>query len=104
MIPHRISSAFTPASITSSTKWLRAINDFDCLEDHQCLAWQKFILHHGTDVEIESDDWLRGTLLWSMEVTLCAEVESDLQGLPVNHHGAITMLRFIIKHLIIRNQ
>jgi hypothetical protein len=57
-------------------------------------------------VEIKSDDWLKGTLLQSMEVTLHAEVESDLQGLPVNHCGPspITMLRFIIKRLIICNQ
>ncbi len=104
MIPHGIFSAFTPASITSSTQWLHAIKDFDCLKDHQYLAWQEFILRHGTDVEIKSNDWLKGTLLQSMEVTLCAEVESDLQGLPVNHRGAITMLRFIIKLLIIHNQ
>jgi hypothetical protein len=104
MIPHGISSAFTPASITSSTKWLHAIDDFNRLEDPQYSAWQEFILRFGTDVEIEIDDWLEGTLLQSMEVTLCAEVESDLQGLPVNHHGAATMLRFIIKRLIICNQ
>jgi hypothetical protein len=55
------------------------------------------------NVEIESNDWPEGTLLQSMEVTLRAEVESDLRGLPVNHRGAITMLRFIIKHLIICN-
>ncbi len=85
MIPHEISSAFTPASITSSTKWLHAIDDFDRLEDHQYLAWQEFILRHGRDVEIKSNDWLKGSLLQSMEVTLWAEVESDLQGLPVSH-------------------
>jgi hypothetical protein len=104
MIPHRITSAFTPASITSLTKWLHAINNFDHLEVHQYLAWQVFILRHGTDIEIESNDWLKGTVLQSMEVTLCAEVESDLQGLHDNHRSAVAMLRFIIKHLIIRNQ
>jgi hypothetical protein len=104
MIPHGILSVFTPASITSSTKWLHAINNFDCLKDHQYLAWQEIILHHGTDVEVKSNDWLEGTLLQSMEITLRAEVESNLQGLPVNHRGAITMLRSIIKRLIICNQ
>jgi hypothetical protein len=61
-------------------------------------------LQHGMAVEIESDDWLEETLLLSMEVTLCAEVESDLKGLPANHRGAITMLRFIIKRLVVQNQ
>jgi hypothetical protein len=103
MIPQGISLAFTPACINSSTKWLHAINDFDRLDDHQYSAWQEFILRHGTAVEIESDDWLEGTLLLSMEVTLCAEVESDLKSLPENHR-AITMLRFIIKRLVVCNQ
>ncbi len=61
-------------------------------------------MRHGMAVEIESDDRLEGTLLLSMEVTLCAEVESDLKGLPANHRGAITMLRLIIKRLVVRNQ
>ena len=39
-----------------------------------------------------------------MEVALRAEVESDLRGVPVNQRGAVTMLCFIIKRLIIRNQ
>jgi hypothetical protein len=57
---------FTPASITSLAKWPRDIDDFDRLKDHQYLAWQEFILRHGIDVEIESNDWLEGTLLQSM--------------------------------------
>ncbi len=61
-------------------------------------------MRHGTAVEVEIDDWLEGTLLLSMEVTLRAEVESDLKGLPENHRGAITMLRFIIKRLVVCNQ
>jgi hypothetical protein len=96
--------AFTPACINSSTKWLHAINNFNQLDDHQYSAWQEFILCHGKAIEIESDNWLEGTLLLSMEVTLCSEVESDLKSLPENHHGAITMLRFIIKHLVVCNQ
>jgi hypothetical protein len=34
MIPQGMSLAFTPACINSSTKWLHAIDDFNCLEDH----------------------------------------------------------------------
>jgi hypothetical protein len=59
MIPHKISSAITPASITSSNKWLYAMDEFDCLKDHQYLAWQEFILRHGTDVEIERNICLK---------------------------------------------
>jgi hypothetical protein len=39
-----------------------------------------------------------------MESTLCSEVESDLNSLPVNQCGALTMLCFIIKRMVIHNQ
>jgi hypothetical protein len=84
--------------------WLHAIDDFDRLEDHQYSAWQEFILRHGTLVKIESDKWLKGTLLLFMEESLCAEVESDLKSFPLTQVGALTMLWFIIKCLVVRNQ
>jgi hypothetical protein len=87
LLPHGISSEFSPAYITLSTRWLDAIDDYDVLEDYQYVAWQEFILHHGTNVEIENDDWLKGTLLLLMEPTLCTEVESALKSLPVNQRG-----------------
>jgi hypothetical protein len=70
MIPKGVSLMFTPTSITSATVWMDAIKDFDKLEDSNYSAWQEFILRHGSDVEIESDSWLEGTLLLSMESTL----------------------------------
>jgi hypothetical protein len=102
MIPKGVSSLFTPTSITSTMVWLDAIEDYDKLGDRNYSAWQEFILHHGLDVKIESDSWLEGNLLLSMESR--AEVESDLKCLPVNQRGAITMLCFIIKCMVIRNQ
>jgi hypothetical protein len=83
---------------------LNGIDDYDKLEDRNYSAWQEFILHHGSDVEVESDAWLEGTLLLSMEPTLLAEVESDLKSLPANQQGALTMLHFIIKRMVICNQ
>ncbi len=104
MIPKGVSPLFTPTSLTSTTVWLDAIKDYDKLEDSNYSAWQEFILRHGSDDKIESDSWLEGTLLLSMESTLCVEVESDLKCLPVNQRGVITMLCFIIKCMVIRNQ
>ncbi len=70
-IPQGISAKkFTPTNITPLTKWLSAIDDYDQLEDYQYAAWQEFILRHGTDIEIESNDWLKSTLLLSMETIL----------------------------------
>ncbi len=84
MIPKGVSSQSTPASITPTTVWMNGIEDYDKIEDSNYAIWQEFILCHGSDVEVESDAWLEGTLLLSMESTLRAEVESDLKSLPVN--------------------
>jgi hypothetical protein len=83
---------------------MNGIEDYDKIEDSDYAVWQEFILRHGSDVEAESDAWLEGTLLLSMESTLQAEVESDLKSLSVNQQGALTMLRFIIKRMVICNQ
>ncbi len=104
LLSHGISSELSPAHITLSTRWLNAIDDYDVLKDYQYAAWQEFILRHGTDMEIKSVEWLKGILLLLMEITLHAEVKSDLKSLPVNQWGAITMLRFIIKRMLVRNQ
>jgi hypothetical protein len=90
--------------MTSITSWLDAINDYDKLEDHQYIEWQEFILRKGSTVEVESDEWLEETLRLSKESNLCVEVESDMKGLLPNQRGAITMLHFIIKRMVIWNQ
>jgi hypothetical protein len=84
MIHKGVSSRSTPASITPTTVWMNRIEDYNKIEDSNYAIWQEFILRHGSDVEVESDAWLEGTLLLSMESTLQAEVESDLKSLPVN--------------------
>jgi hypothetical protein len=104
MIPMGASLLSTPASINYAMDWLNDIDDYEKLDDNNFAVWQEFILHHGSDVAIESDAWLEGTLLLSMESNLWAEVESDLKSLPTNRCGALTMLHFIIKCMIIHNQ
>ncbi len=70
MIPKGVSLLFTPTSITSTTVWLDAIEDYDKPKDSNYSAWQEFTLCHELDVKVESDSWLEGTLLLSMESTL----------------------------------
>ncbi len=70
MIPKGVSSQSTPASITPTTVWMNGIEDYDKIEDSNYAIWQEFILRHGSDVEVESDAWLEGTLLLSMESNL----------------------------------
>jgi hypothetical protein len=98
-------SVISPENIFKScTVMLDAIDDYDKIDDSLYCKWQEFINHRGSEVELESDSWLEVTLHLSMELTLWSEVKSDLKCLPPNQQGAVTMLRFIIKRMVIRNQ
>jgi hypothetical protein len=63
---------------------LYAIDDYDKIDDSLYCKWQEFINRHGSEVELESNSWLKDTLHLSMEPTLLSEVESDLKCLPPN--------------------
>ena len=104
MIPQGV-DVKNPANVSRACIFFNAIDDWQKLEDKDYFQWQKFVLLYGSSVEVESDNWLKETLLLSMERTLCSKVESDMKSLPLQKQkGAITMLCFIIKHMVVRNQ
>ena len=49
---------------------LYAIDDYDKIDDSLYCKWQEFINRHGSEVELESNSWLKDTLCLSMELTL----------------------------------
>jgi hypothetical protein len=61
-----------------------------------------FFLSHGTDVEIESDNWLNDMLQISMEPTLHSD--SDLHGIPLHQRCSMTTFRCIINCMVVKNQ
>jgi hypothetical protein len=81
-IPQGINLA-QPYQVAKATSFKDAIDDWQVLNNAAYFNWQEFILQSGTNVEIESDNWLDDTLQMSLERTLHAEVESDLCSLPV---------------------
>ena len=87
---------------TSRTK--NAIEDWQQIDDKNYHDWQEFILKYGAAAELESNNWLEDTLLLSMDKTLRNEIESDMSMFPSHKRGAITMLRCIIKRLVVKNQ
>jgi hypothetical protein len=93
-----------PERVASATRFKDAINDWFSLEDDTYFKWQKFIRCYGSPVEIKSDSWFKDTLLLSMDKTLHAEVESDISHISSSKHGSITTLRFINRHMVIKNQ
>jgi hypothetical protein len=104
MIPQDVDYK-NPATVSKARVFFNPIDDWQKLEDEDYLQWQEFVLLHGSSVEVESDNWLEETLLLSMETTLRSEVESDMKSLPLQKQkGAISMLCFIIKHMVVRNQ
>jgi hypothetical protein len=93
-----------PHHVAKATQFKDAINDWQDLDDKDYFQWQGFLLCHGTDIEIESDNWLDDVLQISMEPTLHSEVNSDLHGIPLHQRGSMTTLRCIIKHMVVKNQ
>ena len=92
-----------PLNVKNS-KTRNAIEDWQQIEDKDYYEWQEFILTYGAATELESNNWLEDTLLLSMDKTLRSEVESDMSMFPSIKRGAVTMLRCIIKRLVVKNQ
>ena len=86
------------------TSWTKnAIEDWQQLKDKDYFNWQELILTSGAASELESNNWLEDTLLLSMDKNLCSEVASDMSGfLPIKRR-AVTMLRCIIKRMVVKN-
>jgi hypothetical protein len=93
-----------PHHVAKATQIKDAINNWQDLDDKDYFQWQGFLLHHGTEVEIESDNWLDDVLQISIEPTLCSEVDSDQHGIPLHQHGSMTTLHCINKHMVVKNQ
>ena len=103
MIPQGVDLS-KPNEVAKAMHFKHAIVAYQDLGDEDYYSWQEFILRYGTDVEIESDNWLEDVLRMSMEKTLRSEVESDLNSIPRKYHGSLTTLRCIIKRMVVRNQ
>jgi hypothetical protein len=104
MIPQGVDFK-NPANVSRAHIFFNDIDVWQKLEDEDYFWWQEFVLLYGSSVEVESDNWLEETLRLSMETTLRSKVESDMKTLPLQKQkGAIPMLCFIIKHMVVRNQ
>jgi hypothetical protein len=93
-----------PHHVAKATQFKDTINDWQDLNNKDYFQWQGFLLCHGTDFEIESDNWLDDVLQISMEPTLHSEVDSDLHGILLHECGSMTTLCCIIKCMVVKNQ
>ena len=93
-----------PQQVATAISFKDAIEDWKDIDDKTYLKWQEFILTYSTATEIESDNWLEEVLYLSMEKTLRAEVESDINSIPLHQRGSLTTLQCIIKRMVIKNQ
>jgi hypothetical protein len=82
-IPQGVNLA-QPYQVAKATLFKDAINDWQVLDNAVYFNWQEFILQSGTNVKLESDNWLDDMLQTSLEKTLRAEVESDLCSFPIS--------------------
>jgi hypothetical protein len=102
MIPQGVDLS-KPHHVAKATRFYNAIEDWHDLSDADYFAWQEFILWHGTEIKLESDDWLDDVLHLSMEKTLCSKIESDLNSIPKHQRGSVTKLCCIIKCMVVHN-
>jgi hypothetical protein len=93
-----------PHHVAKAIQFKDAINNWQDLDDKDYFQWQGFLLCHGTDVEIESDNCLDDVLEISMEPALCSEANCDLNGIPLHQRGSMTTLCCIIKCMVLKNQ
>ena len=103
MIPQGVDLS-KPHHVATATRFNDAIEDWHELSDADYFAWQEFVLRHGTDIKLESDNWLDNVLHLSMERTLHSEIESDPNSIPKHQCGSVTTLCCIIKRMVVRNQ
>jgi hypothetical protein len=93
-----------PTVIVKARHFKNAIDDWQSLEDKDYFEWQEFLLHYGSHEETTSNNWLNNVLLLSIEMTLQAEVESDIISIPKEQRGSISTLRCIIRRMVMKNQ
>jgi hypothetical protein len=94
----------TVNSVTTSHSFINAILDWKNLQDEDCFHWQEFLHLFGSDVDIESDQWMEGFLCISMEKTLKNKVMSDFDELPKERCGAISLFPCMVNQMVTKNK
>jgi hypothetical protein len=59
---------------------------------------------YGSDVDLESDQWMEEFLRNSMGKALKIEVISDADELPQQPHRAVTLFRCMVNSMVLRNE
>ncbi len=77
--------------VTTSHGFVNSILDWKDLQDDDCYRWQQFLNLYGSDVDIESDQWMEEFLCVSMEKALKDEAISDFDELPTASRGAVSL-------------
>ena len=103
MMPNRF-DLHDSSSIHASTQYTNLLTDYSEIDRADILDWQEYLFRYGSDVDVESDNWMEETLRLSMEQTLKTEVLSDMEELPRTQRGAISMYYLMTKRMVVRNQ
>ena len=91
-------------SVTTSPGFVNSILNWKDLQDDDCYRWQHFLNLYGSDVDIESDQWMEEFLCVSMEKALKDEVISDFDELPKASRGAVSLFRCMVNRMVTKNE
>ena len=91
-------------SVATSPGFVNSILAWKDLQDDDCYHWQQFLNLYGSEVDIESDQWMEEFLRASMEQTLKDEVISDFDELSKEHRGAVSLFRCMVNRMVTKNE
>jgi hypothetical protein len=74
--------AFNADTASMSSTLVDSIIRWKDLQDNNYYEWHEFLTMYGSDVDLESDQWMEELLCNSMDKALNIEVLSDADGLP----------------------
>ena len=78
--------------------------DFHLVTLDEAKLWQSYLLVHAADEELESCSWAKQILDLSMTAELKALVHNDLMELTQSESGAVSMVKLMTNHMVLRNQ
>lgn len=74
------------------------------ISDEKVYDWMRFLKKFAAQVELESALWAGEIIEMSMDPELKARVHDDLEELPENVKGGVTLFKIMTKHMIMQSQ
>jgi hypothetical protein len=86
-----IPDAFDSDTASTSSTIVDSLIRWKDLQDNNYYEWQEFLHMYGSDINLESDQWMEEFFCYLMDKAFKIEVISDFDELPQQLRGAISL-------------